>query len=392
MRMVIAHEVGHALGFPHNMAASFSYSVESLRDGDFTQKYGLAASLMDYTRYNYVAQPGDKNIRFIRQMGPYDHYATNWGYRVILSATSTEDEHATLNKWILDKADDPKYKFGRQSSRFDPSSQTECVGDDPIKASTYGLKNLKYVAANLPEWTSSKTNNYNDLEELYGELQGVWSRYIGHVVTNIGGIYENLKTPSQEGVVYTHVDEATQKASMKWIQANAFKTPKWMVDKNILQNIDHAGYFERFRRLQSRHLNSLLSFDRIGRLIDAETINDDVYYSSLEMLRELRTGLWSEIRNNTRVDIFRRDLQRAYIERMVFLMTNEARRSFNRPGFESTLTYNVSQSDVHALVRGELKELRRRLRIARSNVSDTLTRYHYEDCIARIDALFDTGK
>ena len=139
MRMVIAHEVGHALGFPHNMAASYAYPVDSLRSGSFTQKNGIAASIMDYARYNYVAQPGDENIRFIRQMGPYDHYAVNWGYRWLPNIQEPEDEKATLNQWILAKADDPKYKYGRQSSYFDPQSQTECIGDDPIKASTYGI-------------------------------------------------------------------------------------------------------------------------------------------------------------------------------------------------------------------------------------------------------------
>jgi hypothetical protein len=201
MRQVIAHEVGHALGFPHNMAASYAYDVEDYRDGDFTQKNGIAASLMDYARYNYIAQPGDENIRFVRQMGPYDHYATNWGYRVIPNATSPGQETKTLNDWIMEKAGDPKFKFGRQSSRFDPQSQTEAIGNNPIKASTYGIKNLKYVAKNLPEWTSDQTNNYDDLEELYGELLGVYSRYVGHVVTNVGGVNEDLKKPLQSGTV-----------------------------------------------------------------------------------------------------------------------------------------------------------------------------------------------
>ena len=385
MRMVIAHEVGHALGFPHNMAASFAYNVESYRDGEFTQKNGIAASIMDYARYNYIAQPGDKNIRFIRQMGPYDHYATNWGYRIIENANTPEAEVAILNNWILEKANDPIYKFGRQSSRFDPSSQTECIGHDPMKASDYGIKNLKYVIANLPEWTSDATNNYDDLEELYRELLGVWGRYIGHVVTNIGGIYEDIKTPEQDGVVYTHVDKQTQKTSMQWLHKNAFKTPTWLIDKNILQNINHAGYFERFRSLQVRHLNNLLRFDRIGRLIDAETINQaNSYYSALDMLRDLRFGIWSELRTNIKVDIYRRNLQRAYIDRMGFLLNEEPD---NR--FRFGLQYNVNQSDVDALVRGELKELKRQLITAKSNTTNRLIRYHYEDCLDRINAILE---
>jgi len=389
MRMVIAHEVGHALGFPHNMAASFAYDVESYRDGAFTQEYGIASSLMDYARYNYIAQPGDQNIRFVRQMGPYDHYATNWGYRVIPKVFSAKDESTTLNSWILKNAGDPMYKFGRQSSRFDPQSQTECIGNNPVSASSYGIQNLKYVASYLPQWTSDQTNNYNDLEELYGELLGTYNRYVGHVTTNIGGVYENLSMPSQNGQVYTPVTKEKQQESMKWLLANMFDTPTWLVDKKILQNIDHAGYFEKVRRLQSRQLNSLLSFDRLGRLIDAETTQDE-YYSAISMFKDLRKGLFKETGQRQNPDIFRRNLQRTYLDRMEYLMTDEgpsARRG--RPGFESTLRYNVSTSDVRALVRGELEALKRTLKAAKTSGVNSVSRYHYADAIARIDNILD---
>ena len=389
MRMVIAHEVGHALGFPHNMAASYAYPVESYRNGAFTQEKGIAASIMDYARYNYIAQPGDQNIRFIRQMGPYDHYAVSWGYRTIQNANSAEEERKTLDNWITAKAADVTYKFGRQSSRFDPQSQTECIGNDPIAASDYGLKNLKYVAQNLPSWTSDVTNNYTDLEELYGELVGVYSRYIGHVVTNIGGVFENIQTPAQGGTIYTHLDVASQRASLNWLHQNIFNTPDWLIDRDILQNIDHAGYFERVRRVQSRHLNNLLSFDRLGRLIDAETLGGD-YYNALAMLKDLRNGLWQEVASKTNVDIYRRNLQRTYIDRMEYLMTDEGpSRRPGRPGFEGALTYNVSTSDIRALVRGELKALKAKINIAKNARVNEVTKYHFEDAIARIENILD---
>jgi len=376
MRQVIAHEVGHALGFPHNMAASYAYNVEDYRDGDFTQENGIAASLMDYARYNYIAQPGDENIRFVRQMGPYDHYATNWGYRYI-PGTTPEGEKSILTEWILEKADDPRYKYGRQSSRFDPQSQTEGIGNDMMKASDYGIKNLKYVAKNLPKWTSDKTNDYDDLEELYGELLGVWSRYVGHVTTNIGGVFENLKTPGQDGSVYTPVDKATQEASMAWLNENVFETPLWLIDQTILQNIDHAGYFESLRRRQDRVVSSLLDADRLGRLIDAETM-DTEYYSALEMLQDLRTNIWNETSSRKNVDIYRRNLQRTYLDEMSKLMINEDAREFN-----------VITSDVRPLVRGELQTLKKQLNRAKNRNIDTVTRYHYEDAIARIELLLE---
>ncbi|GAA0871143.1 zinc-dependent metalloprotease [Gangjinia marincola] len=389
MRMVIAHEVGHALGFPHNMAASNAYDVESYRDSSFTQQNGIAASIMDYARYNYIAQPGDENIRFIRQLGPYDHYAVNWGYRYLPEFASAEAEQQTLNSWIKDKEGDPKYVFGRQSSRFDPASKTEDISNNSIQASTYGLKNLKLVAKNLPEWTSAKTNDYQDLEELYGELLGVWSRYVGHVAANIGGVHENIKMPDQPGKVYEHVDEATQKASMQWLAKNAFNTPDWLVDPQILQNIDHAGYFERLRRVQARHLNSLLSFDRIGRLIDAETFNEN-YYSASEMFRDLRSALFFELKNRSSSNIYRRNLQKSYVERMEYLLTElPSNRSYSRPGFESGIQYNVNTSDLRSLVRGELKNLRNDLQLARAVARNTVTRYHYDDLADRIKQMLN---
>ena len=374
MRQVIAHEVGHALGFPHNMAASYAYDVEDYRDGDFTQKNGIAASLMDYARYNYIAQPGDENIRFVRQMGPYDHYATNWGYRVIPNATSPGQETKTLNDWIMEKAGDPKFKFGRQSSRFDPQSQTEAIGNDPIKASTYGIKNLKYVAKNLPEWTSDQTNNYDDLEELYGELLGVYSRYVGHVVTNVGGVNENLKKPLQSGTVYSAVDKKTQKESVAWIQENVLDTPTWLVDKQILQNINPDGYFEVLRSVQTRHLNSLLSFDRIGRLINSETVDTD-YYAAIDLLQDLQKAMFSR----SDVDIYKRNLQRAYVDRLQYLMTTDPSRS----------DYNVAQSDVRALVRGQLNSLQYILRSKRNATTNKVDQYHYADLLARVDIVLN---
>jgi hypothetical protein len=381
MRFVIAHEVGHALGFPHNMGASCAYDTESYRNGAFTQKNGIAASLMDYARFNYIAQPGDKDIRFIRQMGPYDHYAVNWGYRVIPNTNSPESEVPTLDKWIMEKARNPIYKFGKQSSSFDPSSQTEDIGNNSMKASSYGIKNLQYVASHLSEWTSDVTNNYDDLDELYKEMLDVWSRYVGHVVTNVGGVYENIKKPNQNGSVYEIVAKAKQQEAMQWLQSNAFNSPSWLVNVSTLKNIDYSGYTERFRNLQALHLNNVLSFGRIGRLMDAE-IQGTTNYKALDLLSDMRKGIWKETNSKVNVTIYRRNLQRAYIERMNYLM-NEVLK----PGSDDY--YNASQSDVQAFVRGELNVLKASLIAAKSRAIDTETRYHYIDSIKRIDLILD---
>ncbi|MDQ6472425.1 zinc-dependent metalloprotease [Flavobacterium sp. LHD-80] len=386
MRMVIAHEVGHALGFPHNMGASSSYDCESYRNGAFTQENGISPSIMDYARYNYIAQPGDQNIRFIRKMGAYDHYALNWGYRVIPNSKSPQDEKATLDKWILDKAGNPIYKFGKQSSTFDPSSQTEDIGNNSMKASTYGMKNLEYVANHLSEWTSKVTNDYDDLGELYKEMLDVWGRYVGHVVTNVGGVYENTKNPNQPGNVYEVVPKAKQIEAMNWLQANAFASPTWIVNINTLKNTEYAGYTETFRNIQVRHLNNLLSVSRIGRLMDNEILGADTY-KALDFFKDLRKGIWKEATAASNVTIYRRNLQRAYIDRMGALMTEEL-----KPNDRFGTYYNVAQSDLRALVRGELSTLKKSLTAAKATAVNTETKYHYEDCIKRIDLILNPIK
>uniref|UniRef100_UPI004047C51E zinc-dependent metalloprotease n=1 Tax=Polaribacter sp. TaxID=1920175 RepID=UPI004047C51E len=370
MHMVIAHEVGHALGLPHNMAASSAYPVESLRDGSFTQKYGIAASIMDYARYNYIAQPGDKNIRFIRQLGPYDEYSINWGYRVIPSAKTPEDEVKTLDTWISEKSNDPIYRFGDKS--FDPTAQTEGIGDDPILASTYGVKNLKYVAKSLSSWTSDKTNNYEDLKELYGELLGVWSRYVGHVVNNIGGVVESNKKPEQKGNVYTNIDANTQKKSMKWLLENTFETPEWLLDTKILNNIDASGHAAKLLGLQTRQLNSLLNNSRMERLLDADT-RSNKEYNNLNLIHDLRVGLFSETISKKNVTVYRRNLQKAFIERLEFLMNQKSP--------------TIKNSDINSIIRGELVVLKSQLITSNTNAINTITKYHYKDCISRIDAI-----
>lgn len=382
MKMVIAHEVGHTLGLPHNMSASYAYDVENYRNGPFTQKNGIAATIMDYARYNYIAQPGDTNIRFVRQLGPYDDYAINYGYRYIPEAKSADDEKATLNNWINEKAGNPIYKFGKQSSRFDPTAQTEDIGNNSIKASTYGLKNLKIVAKNLPSWTSDKTDNYDDLTELYSEMLGVWSRYIGHVVTHVGGVVEDTKNPSQQGDVFNPVSKDYQISAMQWLHKNAFETPIWLLDKAILKNINYAGYTDRIRSLQSRHINNLLDFERLGRLIDHNAI-DANNYSALDMLRDVRSGIWSETKSASNVSVFRRNLQRAYLDRMTYLMTEDLNPQRSRQ------YYNVNQSDVRALIRAELNQLKQILSRATKGNVNTETIYHYRDCIERIKNVLD---
>ncbi|MBT8284488.1 MAG: zinc-dependent metalloprotease, partial [Flavobacteriaceae bacterium] len=204
IRFVSSHEVGHTLGLPHNMGSSVAYAVDSLRSESFTKKYGTAPSIMDYARFNYVAQPEDGDVALMPNIGIYDKYAIKWGYKPILDV-SAEDEKSILDSWILEHAGDPMYRFGHQQvgDVVDPSSQTEDLGDNAILASEYGIKNLQRIVPNLVEWTQEDGKNYDDLETLYGQVLSQYNRYMGHVSNNIGGVYENHKTYDQEGAVYT---------------------------------------------------------------------------------------------------------------------------------------------------------------------------------------------
>lgn len=265
MRRVISHEVGHALGLPHNMKASSAYPVDSLRSGTFTQKMGIATTIMDYARYNYVAQPGDQNIRFVRQLGPYDDYAIEWGYRYF-GNKKVEEETKILKAYIDKKSLNPIYMFGGRGN--DPNSQTENIGDDPVKASNYGIKNLKIVAKNLAEWTLSESSNYDDLEELYGEMIGVYRRYIYHVHRIVGGVETTFHNSNQNEVfTYTNTSKVDQIKALNFLNKELWNTPKWLIDKSLISNIKAEGGLYTIQNLQRSALNRLLSKKLLNRML-----------------------------------------------------------------------------------------------------------------------------
>ena len=377
MRMVIAHEVGHAIGLPHNMKASSAYPTDSLRVASFTQKYGLTPSIMDYARVNYVAQPEDEGVRYIRMMGPYDYYAVNWGYRYLPEADSPEAEKPTLDQWILEKEGNPWYEFG-SSRGVDPHSQTESLGDDNIKASLYGLANMKKVVPNLIDWTTKDGYGYDDLDEVYGELTRLWRGYVYHVITNVGGIYETRKTADQEGVVYEPVPESIQEEAVAFLNEHAFTTPEWLLDEEILNRIESDGAIERIQNLQTRALGSLLSVDRINRMVSTVEQEGNSAYTPLELMTNLRKGIFSELYAAQKTDAYRRNLQRAFVD-----IASEYIKK------EKAAEDEVLKSDVSALMRGVLTQLRRDLNRRKNYSGDTITKYHFEDLIARIDTAFD---
>lgn len=392
IRFVSSHEVGHTLGLPHNMGSSVAYPVDSLRSATFTKKFGTAPSIMDYARFNYVAQPEDKGVAMMPNIGPYDKYSINWGYRPILDKTAKE-EKSILNSWIEEKAGDPVYRFGHQQAGniIDPSSQTEDLGDDAIKASTYGIKNLKRILPKLEEWTTEDGETYDELNTMYGQLLGQFNRYMGHVSSNIGGVYEHYKAVGQEGAVYSPVSKAHQKNALRFINKELFSTPTWLIDKNIADKTQFSGTGERIRTLQVRTLNRILKPGRMVRLVENETLNGRKAYTLLEMMNDLRRGVWKELYTaNKSVDAYKRNLQRAYLDRMDFLL-NKAKnqRGTNNGGYFKQTGVNINQSDIKPVVRGELKRLKRDIQRNIAASRNTITRYHFQDAVDRINTILD---
>lgn len=386
MRQVIAHEIGHALGLPHNMISSSAYSIQDLRDPAFADSMGVAPTIMDYARQNYVAQPGDglEGDDFIRQVGPYDHYAINWGYRVLPDAGSPEAEKETLNRWIVERADDPVYRYLPQSGTtlWDPRAQTEDLGSDPVDASTLGIANLQRVIQRLPEWTTDPGEDYSDLAELYGELVSQWYRYVGHVAAVPGGIHVDLKTADQPGPVYRGVARAEQERALAFLEAEVFVAPTWLAPREILDRTGEDG-FDVITTWQGRVLGTLLDARRLARIAALEVMEPDDAYPLAAYLADLRDGVWGALRT-TAGDPYRRALQRAYLEEAETLLTEE-------PPSISFLggAPDISRSDIRPLLRSQLRRLRTEAGSAAQRVSDATARAHLEDIAERIDAILE---
>ncbi len=387
IRFVAAHEVGHTIGLPHNMKASAAYPVDSLRSATFTQEYGTAPSIMDYARFNYVAQPGDEGVSWMPGIGPYDLYSIKWGYRPIIGADSPEAQRPVLDQWIREVEDDPVFWFG-DGSQLDPTSLTEALGDDAMRASDYGIENLKVIVPNLIEWTYQEGMPYEQLDELYGQVLGQWNRYTGHVLTNIGGVYETRKTYDQPGPIYREVPESTQRRAMEWLGDQVFATPKWMLDYDVLTRISATGAVDRIRSLQTGVLDRVLDPRRMERLVEAEAKLGDDAYTLGEVLDQLRGEVWSELARGVATDPFRRNLQRGYLERMEYLMTEEPAQlpSFFRGSLNDV---DVSQSDIRPHVRGQLTTLQGEIRSALNRTRDRATRLHLQDALVRIDQILN---
>jgi len=361
IQFVVAHEVGHSLGFPHNMKASSSYSIAQLRDPAWTKANGTAPSIMDYARFNYVAQPGD-GAGLMPGIGPYDHFVTEWGYRQYASA---EDEKAGLAALVAKQVDEPMFRFGNPNPWVDSTQQTEDLGSDAVAATELGLKNLERIAGFLIDATSREGEDYELLSNMYGEMLGQWVREMGHVANVVGGVRQDNLYYGDADARFTPNDPDYQRRAMGLLLSQGLSTPEMFLDDDIVMRITGEGVAARLQGSQGRLLSLLVSPARIDRMAEhAEGVSGA--YTPVEMFGDLREGLFSELTAGEPVNLYRRNLQRAYVDRL--------------GGF---LVEPASGSDLPALARAELTKIGELA--GGAGGADSMTAAHLADLSARAE-------
>ena len=379
VRYVVAHEVGHTLGFQHNMKASAMYSVEQVRDRNWVKQNGHTPSIMDYSRFNYVAQPEDNidPVDLIPKIGPYDKWATMWGYKPITEAKTPDDEKATLDRWAHAQDQTPWYRFSTaQAGTSDPYNLTEAVGDaDAVRATTLGMKNLARVATLLLDATTTqKGDPYRELTEVYGRLIAQWTLEMNHVTALVGGSLSQQKHIGQDGRRFTPVPRARQAEAVRFLLSNAFVAPMFLVQPELLRRMEPTGAVNRVRTAQSSVMNSLLQTDRLARLIEQGAVDGGTGYTAEQFLGDLRRGLWSELATPARpIEQFRRNVQRIYLDALDARLNGGAEPA----------------PEIRALLRGELRTVRGDIARALPATTDRLSRLHLQDARDQIDEILD---
>ncbi len=387
IRFVSSHEVGHTLGLRHNMGSSSRTPVELLRNKAWVEAHGHTASIMDYARFNYVAQPEDNisEVGLFPRIGDYDKWAIQWGYKATFAANEKEDKKI-VNKWIVDSLKaNPRLWFGTESNPFDPRSQTEDLSDNNMKASEYGIKNLKRLIAQLPEWTKEEGDKYDNLRDMYNALIGQYYRYMNHVAKNIGGVYETPKSIEQVGEdVYEPTPVAKQKEAVTFLTKQLFETPDWLLDKSILNKISNPVAVEAVSNVQANVINSVFSPARLNRMIvDEGRFGAKNTYAVEAMMDDVKKGVWTELTSIKPIDVYRRNLQKAYTEALINIV-NPSSPMPSGPG-----QVNMKTSDVVSVSRAHLAALKTQIAAAIPGTSDKMSKYHLQDVVFRITKALD---
>ncbi len=382
IRFVSSHEIGHTLGLRHNMGASSTVPVEKLRDKAWVEAHGHTPSIMDYARFNYVAQPED-NISekgLFPRINDYDKWAIQWGYKPILDQPNAEAEARILNKITIDSlAHNNRLWFGGEGRDYDPRSQSEDLSDDGIKASLYGIKNLKRIVPQLINWTAEDGEDYTELKEMYKEAVGQYARYNGHVLKILGGVETTEKTYDQPGIVYKPVSLARQKEAVKYFNEQVFATPKWLMNRDILERIDPGYGSNLVEKEQQGMIASVTSQSRLYRMMLNERDHGKGSYSPSQWLTDLKNGIFTELKTNKPIDEYRRALQKMYVGSIITMYNKHFALQGSLDNILASLApTDVMYSNVRPLAFSHLKEIKKDIDSAIPRSRDKDTKAHLE--------------
>lgn len=397
LRYVISHEVGHSLGFPHNGRASSVFPVDSLRSKSFTEKYGNEASIMDYGRFNYVAQPGD-DVRLIPKISIYDEFAVEWGYKPFPEAKIPDEEKPFLEKITRRQDTNPFLEFSNFSN-YDPSAQTEDMGSDGIEATKLGLLNIERIMDFIiPATTTKEGDDFDMLNLSYDRVVEQQYRELGHVAMIIGGVVKKEKHIGQQGVVFAPISFEKQKEAMNLLLEKGFSTPQKLVKREVLDLIEPSGNVDQITQAQIRLMKNLLDDAKIQRMVDTESKlkQGEKAYSVNDLMTDLTSGLFGELTSKSIViDPYRRKLQRAFVDELNNKIHPKPENEPVNPTQQRApriTAPKIEFTDLPPIARGKLVELKKKISNSLTKVKEKVTRYHLEDLTAAIDNVLNPGK
>jgi len=403
VKFISSHEIGHTLGLKHNMGASYAYKVDSLRSPSFTKKMATAPSIMDYARFNYVAQPGDNVKDITPKIGVYDKYAIEWAYRYFDKKSPFEDAKEA-KKIIESHSTDINCRYVAQQDMregLDPRAQSEDLGDNSVKASEYGLKNLKRIMPKILDWSATQGESYLQAGKLLNAVIGQWYTYAYHVLTNVGGVYVNNTVYGDGLKTYEHVEKAKQKQAVAYLVNNVFNCPEWLFKNDIYSTVypvkespngpREYNPFALFKNYQSYIYWDLLANPRLNRMITNESLNGHKAYTASQMLNDLHKGIFAPTIKGSRLNAYQRASQKAFIDALIIAVDRNAvskvkKRLYNdEKCFDREVLFNGPSrvSDAISVKRGELLRVERLLKKQR-NINNVDTKYHYDDMLLRI--------